>query len=129
MELSALRHSASHVMAQAVKSLWPDAKLGIGPAIEDGFYYDFDKEEPFAPEDLELIENRMREIIKKNYKFEKKEIKKTEAVKLFKKMKERYKVELIERIPRRHRDHLSGRRFRGPMPRPPHRIDRPDKGL
>ena len=99
MELAALRHSTSHVMAQAVKSLWPDAKLGIGPSIEDGFYYDFGKEEPFAPEDLELIENRMREIIKKNYKFEKKDIKKTEAVKLFKKMKEKYKVELIERIP------------------------------
>ena len=79
--------------------MWPDAKLGIGPAIEDGFYYDFDKEEPFAPGDLDLIENRMREIIKKNYKFEKKEIKKTEAVKLFKKLKEKYKLELIERIP------------------------------
>ena len=57
-------------MAQAVKSLWPDAKLGIGPSIEDGFYYDFDKEEPLALEELELIENRMREIIKKNFKFE-----------------------------------------------------------
>ncbi len=99
MDLATLRHSASHVMAQAVKSLWPDAKLGIGPAIEDGFYYDFDKEEPFAPEELELIENRMREIIKNNYKFKKKEMKKTEAVKLFKKMKEKYKVELIEKIP------------------------------
>jgi threonyl-tRNA synthetase len=86
-------------MAQAVKSLWPDAKLGIGPSIEDGFYYDFDNEIPFSPEDLELIENRMREIIKKNYKFERKEMKKTEAVKLFKKMKEKYKVELIEKIP------------------------------
>ena len=99
MDLSTLRHSTSHVMAQAVKSLWPDAKLGIGPSIEDGFYYDFDNEIPFSPEDLELIENRMREIIKKNYKFERKEMKKTEAVKLFKKMKEKYKVELIEKIP------------------------------
>ncbi len=99
MDIATLRHSASHVMAQAVKSLWPDAKLGIGPAIEDGFYYDFDKEEPFAPEELELIENRMREIIKNNYKFKKKEMKKAEAVKLFKKMKEKYKVELIEKIP------------------------------
>ena len=99
MDLATLRHSASHVMAQAVKSLWPDAKLGIGPSIEDGFYYDFDKEEPFAPEDIELIEDRMREIIKKNYKFEKREMKKSDAVKLFKKMKEKYKVELIERIP------------------------------
>ena len=99
MDLSALRHSASHVMAQAVKSLWPDAKLGIGPSIEDGFYYDFDKEDPFSPEDLDLIGARMREIIKKNYKFENKEMKKAEAVKLFKKMKEKYKVELIDKIP------------------------------
>ncbi|MDD5136775.1 MAG: threonine--tRNA ligase [Candidatus Omnitrophica bacterium] len=99
MELSTLRHSTSHVMAQAVKSLWPDAKLGFGPSIEDGFYYDFDKEDPFEPADLDLIEERMRDIIKKNYKFEKKEMKKTEAVKLFKKMKEKYKLELIERIP------------------------------
>ncbi|MDD3906046.1 MAG: threonine--tRNA ligase [Candidatus Omnitrophica bacterium] len=99
MDLATLRHSTSHVMAQAVKSLWPDVKLGIGPSIEDGFYYDFEKEEPFVPEDLELIENRMREIIQKNYKFEKKEMKKAEAVKLFKKMKEKYKVDLIEKIP------------------------------
>ncbi|MDD5427899.1 MAG: threonine--tRNA ligase [Candidatus Omnitrophica bacterium] len=99
MDLAALRHSTAHVMAQAVKSLWPDAKLGIGPSIEDGFYYDFDKEDPFTPEDLELIEKRMSEIIQKNYKFEKKEMKKADAVKLFKKMKEKYKVELISRIP------------------------------
>ncbi|MFA5143202.1 MAG: threonine--tRNA ligase [Candidatus Omnitrophota bacterium] len=99
MDLPTLRHSTAHVMAQAVKSLWPDAKLGIGPSIEDGFYYDFDKEDPFEPEDLDLITERMREIIKKNYKFEKKEMKKPEAVKLFKKMKEKYKIELIERIP------------------------------
>ena len=99
MDLATLRHSTSHVMAQAVKSLWPDAKLGIGPAIEDGFYYDFDKEEPFTPEDLDLIEGRMREIIQKNYKFEKREMKKAEAVKLFKKIKEKYKIELIEKIP------------------------------
>ncbi len=99
MDLAILRHSTSHVMAQAVKSLWPDTKLGIGPSIEDGFYYDFDKAEPFAPEDLDRIEERMREIIKKNYRFEKKEMKKAEALKLFKKMKEPYKVELIGKIP------------------------------
>ncbi len=99
MDLATLRHSASHVMAQAVKSLWPDAKLGIGPAIEDGFYYDFDKEDPFTYEDLGLIEERMREIIKKNFKFEKHEMKKAEALKLFKKMKEKYKVDLIQKIP------------------------------
>ena len=86
-------------MAQAVKSLWPEAKLGIGPSIEGGFYYDFDKKDAFAPEDLEKIETRMREIIKKNYKFEHKELKKEEALKLFKKMGEPYKAELINQIP------------------------------
>ncbi len=86
-------------MAQAVKQLWPKAKLGIGPSIEDGFYYDFDKEEPFEPEDLEKIEAKMREIIKKDYKFEREEISKDDAVKLFKKMNESYKVELIKDIP------------------------------
>ena len=59
-------------MAQAVKSLWPDVKLGIGPSIEDGFYYDFDRSEPFTAEELDMIEDKMCEIIKKNYKFEKK---------------------------------------------------------
>ena len=85
-------------MAQAVKSLWPDVKLGIGPAIEDGFYYDFDREEPFTPEDLDKIESKMREIIKKDYRFEREEIKKTDAMKLFKKMGEKYKVELVKNI-------------------------------
>ena len=99
MELSTLRHSTSHVMAQAVKSLWPDVKLGIGPSIEDGFYYDFDRSEPFTAEELDMIEDKMCEIIKKNYKFESEELKKADAVKLFKKMKEPYKVELIKDIP------------------------------
>lgn len=99
MDLSTLRHSASHVMAQAVKTLWPDTKLGFGPSIEDGFYYDFDRAEPFTPEDLDRIEDVMRNIVRKNYKFEKKEMKKAEAIKLFKKMQEAYKVELIEKIP------------------------------
>lgn len=99
MDLSTLRHSTSHVMAQAVKGLWPDAKLGIGPSIEDGFYYDFDKEEPFEPTDLEKIEAKMREIIKKNYKFERQELKKADAARLFEKMSEPYKVELIKEIP------------------------------
>ena len=99
MDLDMLRHSAAHVMAQAVKALWSDAKLGIGPSIEDGFYYDFDREEPFSPEDLDKIETKMREIIKKDYPFEREEISKKEALKLFKKMGEKYKVELIEKIP------------------------------
>ncbi|MCX5667002.1 MAG: threonine--tRNA ligase, partial [Candidatus Omnitrophica bacterium] len=99
MDLDALRHSCSHVMAQAVKELWPDTLLGIGPSIEDGFYYDFDREEPFTPEDLHAIEARMRQILKKNCAFEKQEMAKPEAHKLFKKMGEKYKVELIEKIP------------------------------
>ncbi|OGW82690.1 MAG: threonine--tRNA ligase [Omnitrophica bacterium RIFCSPLOWO2_01_FULL_45_10] len=99
MDLNTLRHSASHVMAQAVKILWPDAKLGIGPSIEDGFYYDFDKKEPFAPEDLEKIEAKMAEVIKKDYKFEKSEMKKEDAVKLFEKIGETYKAQLLKEIP------------------------------
>ena len=59
-------HSTNHVLANAVKELWPDAKLGIGPAIENGFYYDFDKKEPFTPEDLKKIEEKMKEIVKRN---------------------------------------------------------------
>jgi threonyl-tRNA synthetase len=69
-----LRHSTAHVMAQAVQELFPDAKLGIGPPITDGFYYDFDVEEPFVPEDLEKIESRMRKIIKEGQKFDRREI-------------------------------------------------------
>jgi len=86
-------------MAQAVKSLWPDTKIAIGPAILDGFYYDFDKKQPFLPADLPKIEKKMREIIKQNYKFEKKEISKTEALELFEKTGETYKLELINDIP------------------------------
>src|SRR3989338_3899838 len=99
MNLQTLRHSASHVMAHAVKELWPDVKLGIGPAIEDGFYYDFDKKEPFAPEDLVKIEKGMRQIIEKDEKFVKKDITKQEALKLFKDTGEKYKLELINEIP------------------------------
>ena len=81
MDLSTLRHSASHIMAQAVKDLWPKTKLGIGPSIEDGFYYDFDRDAPFTPEDLDKIEERMRDIVRKNYKFEKEDMKKEEKMK------------------------------------------------
>jgi len=84
-------------MAQAVKSLWPDTKVAIGPAISDGFYYDFDKKEPFLPEDLPAIEKKMRQIIKKSQKFLKKDIKKQDALELFK--DEPYKIELINEIP------------------------------
>ena len=92
--LEILRHSASHVLASAVKKLFPEAKLGIGPAIEGGFYYDFDKKEPFKPEHLEKIEKEMQKEIKQKIAFEKKEITKTEAKKIFK--HEPYKLELIK---------------------------------
>ncbi len=99
MDLSTLRHSCSHVMAQAVKELWPEVKLGIGPSIEDGFYYDFDKKEPFTDEDLDKIAKKMFEIIKKDEPFIKEEISKKEAQELFKKLKEDYKIDLIREIP------------------------------
>ena len=99
MDLDTLRHSCSHVMAQAVKQLWPDAKLGIGPAIEDGFYYDFDKKEPFSEEDLCRIEEKMRDIIGKNPPFIREEIDKDKARKLFTELKEDYKIELINALP------------------------------
>ena len=98
MELERLRHSASHIMADAVQQLFPGAKLGIGPAIEDGFYYDFDREEPFVPEDLVRIEKKMREIVSEGAKFTHEVIKKKEAIKLFEKRCEQYKVELIKEL-------------------------------
>jgi threonyl-tRNA synthetase len=96
--LETYRHSTSHILAHAVKELYPDVKLAIGPAIEDGFYYDFDTSHRFIPEDLPNIEKKMQEIIKKDYPFVRKEISKKEAIKIFKKHNEKYKVELLEEI-------------------------------
>ena len=90
-----LRHSASHVMAQAVKELFPDVKVTIGPAIEDGFYYDFDTPRPFTPEDLEKIESRMTEIVKSGLLFRRMVMPKEEAILYFREKGETYKVELI----------------------------------
>ncbi|MFZ3091428.1 MAG: threonine--tRNA ligase [Nitrospirota bacterium] len=92
------RHSASHIMAEAVKGLFPDARLAIGPAIEEGFYYDFDVNRPFTPEDLEKIEKRMQEIIKRDSPFVREEITKEDAIKLFQKLGEDYKIELINEL-------------------------------
>ncbi len=94
--LMAARHSAAHVMAQAVLELFPGAKLGIGPAIQDGFYYDFDLPRPLTPEDLEKIEARMREIIAADYPFERQTVTPEEARELFK--DQPYKLELIDGI-------------------------------
>jgi len=86
-------------MAQAVKELWPEVKLGIGPSIEDGFYYDFDKKEPFSDEDLGRITQKMREIISKNEPFVREELDKDKAAALFEKRGETYKLELLQEIP------------------------------
>jgi threonyl-tRNA synthetase len=94
--LEKLRHSASHVMADAVKKLFPGTKLGIGPAIEDGFYYDFDCAETFSPEDLPRIEKEMARIIKEDTPFSEKKVSKKEAEKLFKGKGETYKLELLK---------------------------------
>lgn len=99
MELSTLRHSCSHVMAEAVKELWPEVRLGIGPSIEDGFYYDFDKKEPFTDEDLGRIEQKMREIIQRNEPFLREELSKQQALELFKKQGEPFKLDLIQALP------------------------------
>jgi len=99
MKLDVLRHSTSHIMAAAIKELYPDAKLGIGPSIENGFYYDFDLKQSLTDEDLPKIEKQMEKIASRKEPFEKKILKKAEAIKLFKKLKEPYKVELIENLP------------------------------
>jgi threonyl-tRNA synthetase len=98
-QLQKIRHSAAHVMADAVTRLFPGTKLGIGPAIEEGFYYDFDCEQAFTPEDLPEIEKEMARIIKENASFEKKSVTKKEAKKLFKERGENYKLELLEELP------------------------------
>jgi threonyl-tRNA synthetase len=94
--LSTLRHSTSHVMAQAVKRLFPDVRVAIGPAIADGFYYDFARSEPFTPDDLEKIEGVMREIAKANLPFERREMPRAEAIAFFRERNEPYKVEILE---------------------------------
>jgi len=90
-----IRHSTSHVMAEAVKLLFPDAKPTIGPSTEDGFYYDFDRDETFSSEDLEKIEKKMQELIAQDQPFERKEMSREEAVSFFKDKGEPYKVEII----------------------------------
>ncbi len=95
----AFRHTASHIMAQAVKRLYPDTKLAIGPSISDGFYYDFDREKPFSPEELEEIEKEMKKIAKEDLKLERFELPRAEAIKLMEEKGEPYKVELIHDLP------------------------------
>ena len=98
-ELRAIRHTASHVLAHAVKRLYPETKLAIGPAIDDGFYYDFDREGGFTPEDLEKLEAEMKKIIKENIPLKPFVLPRDEAIKLMQEKGEPYKVELIEDLP------------------------------
>ncbi len=94
--LEILRHSAAHIMAQAVKSIFPEARVAIGPAIENGFYYDFDVPRPFTQEDLEKIESKMREITSQKLAFSRREVPREEAIGYFSEVGEKYKVELLE---------------------------------
>ncbi|MEK6736598.1 MAG: threonine--tRNA ligase [Pseudomonadota bacterium] len=97
--LEVIRHSSAHLLAHAVKELFPDAQVTIGPVIEDGFYYDFSYKRPFTPEDLAAIEKRMLEISKRDLKIERKLIERSEAINFFKQQGEHYKAQIIESIP------------------------------
>ena len=97
--LEIIRHSCSHIMAEAVKELWPDVQVTIGPAIENGFYYDFSRKDPFTTEDFEKIEAKMHEIVKRDEKVERKVLPRNEAIAYFKGIGENYKAEIIEDLP------------------------------
>lgn len=97
--LDIIRHSCAHLLAHAVKELFPEAQVTIGPVIEDGFYYDFSYKRPFTPEDLIAIEKRMLEISKRDLKIERKILERSEAINLFKQQGEYYKAQIIESIP------------------------------
>ena len=97
--LELMRHDAAHVMAQAVQELYPGTQVTIGPVIEDGFYYDFAREEPFTPEDLKKIEQRMHEIVKRDLPIKREVWDREEAIKVFDELGEKYKVEIIRDIP------------------------------
>ena len=97
--LEILRHDAAHVMAEAVTELYPDTQVTIGPAIEDGFYYDFSREEPFVPDDLERIEQRMREIVERDEAITREVWDRNEAIRFFTELGEHYKAEIIAGIP------------------------------
>ena len=99
MKLETLRHSTSHILAQAVKRLFKGVKLGIGPPIKNGFYYDFDLSHRFTPDDLGKIEEEMKKITEENFPFERIEVSKEEAKRIFKKAGEKYKLELLDGIP------------------------------
>jgi threonyl-tRNA synthetase len=97
--LDVIRHSTSHLMAQAVKQLYPEAQVTIGPVIEDGFYYDFSYKEAFTPDDLDKIQKRMEEIVKQDLPVVREEISRDAGIELFRDMGEVYKAEILEDIP------------------------------
>ena len=94
-----IRHDTAHVMAEAVQELWPGTQVTIGPVIENGFYYDFARDKPFTPDDLPVIEKKMREIIARNAPFTKEVWSREQAKKVFSEKGEAYKIELIDAIP------------------------------
>ncbi len=124
--LELLRHDAAHVMAEAVKELYPETQVTIGPAIENGFYYDFARREPFTPEDLERIEKRMHEIVARDEKIVREVWDRDAAVKFFLRQGERYKAEIIRQHSGRRADHAvpPGRVHRS-VPRPAPAVDGP----
>ena len=97
--LELLRHDAAHILAEAVKELWPDTQVTIGPAIENGFYYDFAREEPFTEEDLEVITKRMLEIVERDEEIIREVWARDDAIKFFRDLGEEYKAQIIEDIP------------------------------
>jgi threonyl-tRNA synthetase len=110
--LELIRHDAAHVMAEAVQALWPGTQVTIGPVIENGFFYDFAKPEPFHPDDLGRIEAKMREIIARNAPFTKEIWSRKQAKDFFRKQGEQFKIELVDAIP---------------VPWSAHDLDRPDR--
>ena len=123
------RHTTSHILAQAVKRLYPEVKLAIGPAIDNGFYYDFDAPFAITPEILEKIEAEMRKICKEKIKLERFELPRKEAIKFMEEREEPYKVELINDLPEDAVISLlqAGRLYR-PVRRPAPRFDRQSQG-
>ena len=126
--LELIRHDAAHVLAEAVQELWPGTQVTIGPVIENGFYYDFARNEPFTPEDFPAIEKKMREIIGRNKPFTKEVWSRDKARKVFRDKGESLQARTDRRDPRRPgpQDLRAGRLVR-PLPRPAHGLDRPDR--
>ena len=128
--LEVIRHSTAHLLAQAVKELFPDAQVTIGPVIEDGFYYDFAFERPFTPEDLAAIEAKMTELAKEDQAVSRRVMPRDEAVKFFRSLGELYKAEIIAGIPDKDEISLYGQgRLGGPVPRPARALHGQAQGL